>query len=481
MTSHTSNTLHAALPNDIIHGILSASKFTEGDSVFPPSHSLATGTDTIYHNRYTRFALISRRVCREWRDIIDMRSSYWARVSAVALSLEVYQPANYPEGVPTARLYRQESSTNFQDAISLADTSMLVLRLRFRAQSDGDDQEPIDLGKMDPEGKVNIQKFLDVVIKLLSYQDRLLQLDVYVPTGAFEHFASHVIRSFRQNSILRRLQIHPPASHPRDRAISRLISNPRLIPEISRTLAFADAASRLSISHLMALNHFSWSSMIDPSLHVPPSLTQLDLTILSAPCLGFEDARAILASIGPQLKTVRAGVLPLTLSEKELLLPDRQPIQMPCLESLDVGDGSRTFTNFLHELDCPKLKEANATIWPYMEPEPLQVMSDLIDEVNPRVHLPALKELTIDSWDINGQNDSMLPLLALSVPSLESLVFKRSAPDPLTPSGLSLLTKHPSTLKRLSALPIRSLTTCSGMKSSQRDFRAHYTPSGLSS
>jgi hypothetical protein len=68
------------LPNEITYRILMTVGHLDGDMNLPPHVARC--------NTYTHFALTARQVSPLWRDIVDMRSCYWFRVSSARLELK---------------------------------------------------------------------------------------------------------------------------------------------------------------------------------------------------------------------------------------------------------------------------------------------------------------------------------------------------------------------------------------------------------
>jgi hypothetical protein len=220
---------HPSLPLDLVHTILRTTKDFDGNAIFPPCHSKSSYNT--YLNRYARFALQARCVCRVWRDIVDMRSSYWFRVSAGRIVLHLGDERDW--NVDGGTRFRATLSgvsgiySDFRDAVSHSDTSMLVLDFHVSAALC---PSILDLAPLEAEAISPIEIFFLEVNRIKSYENRLLQLGLFAPgdSGLLHDFPFQAVRSLSAKSVLRRLELGFASEH----EIS--IVNLHVLPEVSR-------------------------------------------------------------------------------------------------------------------------------------------------------------------------------------------------------------------------------------------------------
>jgi len=226
--------------------------------------------------------------------------------------------------------------------------------------------------------------------------------------------------------------------------------------EVGRELLLLDQFESLDLQTLSTEIKY----YLNPTcLRIPPSVTQLELNVGSNPLIdSFAALLEILALVGSQLKVLGTRIRPCRDTDFER---NSRTIRLPLLQLLTIGDAVITLTNFLHEVDCPNLREVclvppgdGLTVdngSPLSIPPRLPI-SPRVSETNPVVHLSKLKHLSIDAehW-----GDMLHPLLTLYIPSLESLSF--NSPGPVPTSQPYPAPKNPSSQTRLRSMPIRSL------------------------
>jgi hypothetical protein len=148
------------------------------------------GYHPIFHldhrNRYTRFALIARQVCRLWKEMVDLPSHYHFRTSAAHLWLNIFthhRGSNPPD-------IHLENHMAYQNLLANS-KSMLVIDLKvFFGICD-----EFSLAALPPVGSEKIRKFLQAVDDLTLYKERLVDLNMRAPPGEFGDYMLDSIRS----------------------------------------------------------------------------------------------------------------------------------------------------------------------------------------------------------------------------------------------------------------------------------------------
>jgi hypothetical protein len=442
------------LPTEIVWRILSASRYIGGDATFPPGPEIFDDQDGDYTYRYTRFALKARRVCRLWRDIVDIPSNYWSRVSTAALNFdidfEIDVNSTGPSGnvgawVRTILIPWKNEKDKFQEVISLSRKSLLVLRLDIPAgplviQRDGGKQSSNGGGK-------DVQNCFNPAANRSFFEDRIIQLVMGSTIGKYQDSLPEIVESFACESISRLSLCWGHASMARG---SELISEETGISEANLRWIPRETPRETPLLQLKYLEHLSLrtNQKINELCHLPPFVTDLRLDGDDDDCshVFVSELRLVLGDIGSQLKTLSAAVY-FYEAATNYLPPNCLPIRLPKLTSITLGRGPVNFTNFLLGLDCPKLEKAS--VMERNHPRDNISLSQRVNLDNPQVELPALKMLQIVS---HGERTS-LPLEAFSMPYLQSLsVIEKGDSETVELDELSL-----PICKRLSALSLRSL------------------------
>jgi hypothetical protein len=425
------------LSTEIVRRILSASRYFEGDPNFPLGAEALYKTYGGYKYRYTRFALKARRVCRLWRDIVDFPSNYWFRVSTAALYLDLAFEIDAGSAGPWVRpILTPTEPDELQKIILLSSKSLLALTLEIPFT-------PIVI-QADSHLKQDIQDYFHPSANRRIFQDHTIRLDVISDYGKYQDYLPEIVESFGCDST-RWVSLH--WNQASMYTSSRIISEASGIPEgnLKWTTQKTPLIQFTSMEHLTLKTRHK----INELCHLPPFVTELLLDGDGVHYgVAFLELRLVLAAIGSQLKVLKAGITSLTSeAEDDSLSPDRGSIHLPNLISITLGKGPVNFTNFVLELDCPKLEKASITEEYY--PRDSAYMSQRVDVSNPQARFPVLKILQIvlcTKW-------SYLPLQALFMPSLQSLsILEKWNSEALEVDGFSI-----PICKRLSALPLRSL------------------------
>jgi hypothetical protein len=441
-----------ALPTEIVCKILSSSRYFEGDANFPPGPEVFDQYCCCKY-RYTRFALKARRVCRLWRDIVDIPSNYWFRVSAATLRIhiifEVDVNSTELSGNANARVRTILTPTKdgqLQEVITRSRKSLLILTLDILSWPS------VIRRDVDEQGsKGGIQNCINPSANRCCFEDRIIQLVVVSVFGKYQDYLPEIVESFGCESIRRVSLLTEGASMNTGGSI---ISDESGLPEA----ALKWTPRETPLLHFKDLEHLSLrtNQKINELCHLPPFVTEMRLDGDGIHCdVAFLELRLVLGAIGSQLKVLAAAVSHLTEAEDDRLTPDRASIHLPKLTSITLGKGPVTFVNFLLELDCPKLEKGSVIEEDY--PRDCVYLSRRVDVSNPQVNFPALKMLQIV---LCGERSS-LPLEAFSMPYLQSLaVVEKGDSETLELDELPFPIR-----KRLSALSLRSLHIYSEFKS----------------
>jgi hypothetical protein len=137
-----------------------------------PEIQLPTNPESTYLNRYTPSAKALRCVCRRWKELVDLRSNYHARITTAVIQLQTSREDSHCHGRETFRTHLEQSRS--------------LLAVLFVAIHKGRPRDPEILSNR------TVNECAIEIHRLVGYGGRLIQLEADFGSWQFDALTQHL-------------------------------------------------------------------------------------------------------------------------------------------------------------------------------------------------------------------------------------------------------------------------------------------------